>query len=528
MSDKKHIDRLFQESFKDFEAKPSDAVWENIKANLEEDKKRRIIPFWWRYAGAAALILLFLSIGGMVYNNTNKVSEFQVVDTENTIPQPKTPPNKSANDTNAISLIDNGDDVVVDTDGHDNGIKNNLNHKIKPNANNTINKTPSTNETLITGTISTKNKHYTNPNSSVIISNNLNTKKHNTKSNFNTTIAATTSSDTNSYKKLEKLEQEKGTITNANKTENTKTIADNKKALTINTDEANNAILKATENKIATVKTENEKNNQKKVPEKTDKNKRSIEDALNGSEAVVTEEDISGKRWRVAPNIAPVYFNTAGNGSSIDPQFNNNNISGDVNMSIGISTSYALNKKLSIRSGVNSVNLGYNINDVSIFQSIGRSSTSSSLKNVDTSSDQISVVSTTSLNANVISNISTTNASINQNLRYIEVPVEIQYALSNKKFGVNLIGGFSSFFLNSSKVFFEEDNGNRTILGEANNLNDLSYSANFGLGLDYKISKKLNFNLEPIFKYQFNTFNSTSGDFTPFFIGVYTGVSVKF
>ena len=27
MNDKKHIDRLFQERFKDFEAVPSDAVW---------------------------------------------------------------------------------------------------------------------------------------------------------------------------------------------------------------------------------------------------------------------------------------------------------------------------------------------------------------------------------------------------------------------------------------------------------------------------------------------------------------------
>ena len=34
MSDKKHIDRIFQEGFKDFEAVPSDAVWKNIEAKL--------------------------------------------------------------------------------------------------------------------------------------------------------------------------------------------------------------------------------------------------------------------------------------------------------------------------------------------------------------------------------------------------------------------------------------------------------------------------------------------------------------
>ena len=62
----------------------------------------------------------------------------------------------------------------------------------------------------------------------------------------------------------------------------------------------------------------------------------------------------------------------------------------------------------------------------------------------------------------------------------------------------------------------------------ANNLNNTSFSANFGVGVDYNISEKININLEPTFKYQINTFNNTSGDFQPFFIGVYTGLSFKF
>ena len=56
----------------------------------------------------------------------------------------------------------------------------------------------------------------------------------------------------------------------------------------------------------------------------------------------------------------------------------------------------------------------------------------------------------------------------------------------------------------------------------------MSYSANFGIGVNYSISKQLRFNLEPTFKYQINTFNDTSGNFQPFFIGVYTGLSFKF
>ena len=205
-------------------------------------------------------------------------------------------------------------------------------------------------------------------------------------------------------------------------------------------------------------------------------------------------------------------------------------------MSYGIKASYAINKKLSVRSGINKVNLGYNTNNIVAFQSIGNSSNSLALQNVapetkgNVAADNISLISV----ANIVSGKSspevfaaTSNSSLNQSLGYIEVPLEIQYALSNKKLGVNVIGGFSSFFLNDNKIFSEAE-GAKTFIGKANNINKVSYSANLGLGLNYKFSKKIDLNLEPMFKYQINTFNNTSGDFKPYFIGVYTGFSIKF
>jgi hypothetical protein len=38
MNDKKNIDRLFQETFKDFEVTPDAAVWERLEAQLKEKK----------------------------------------------------------------------------------------------------------------------------------------------------------------------------------------------------------------------------------------------------------------------------------------------------------------------------------------------------------------------------------------------------------------------------------------------------------------------------------------------------------
>ena len=83
MSEKKHIDRIFQEGFKDFEAIPSDAVWIKIEAELKrKKKKRRVIPIWWRYAGVAALLLVFLSLAGFYLSNSETNSDNQIVDVE--------------------------------------------------------------------------------------------------------------------------------------------------------------------------------------------------------------------------------------------------------------------------------------------------------------------------------------------------------------------------------------------------------------------------------------------------------------
>jgi len=92
---------------------------------------------------------------------------------------------------------------------------------------------------------------------------------------------------------------------------------------------------------------------------------------------------------------------------------------------------------------------------------------------------------------------------------------------------MHLIGGFSSLFLADNELSVEAGDFS-TVLGEANNLNSLSFTTNIGLGFDYKIGKRLKFNIEPMFKYQLNPYTDSSVDFNPFYLGVYTGLSFKF
>ncbi len=493
MGDKKHIDRLFQERFKDFETAPNDAVWESIEAKLKQDKKkRRVIPIWWQYAGVAAVLALLLTIGGMYFfNETHNNNPIKVVETEDSQTRSSNTENNTKiaveNDENAITILE----------------KDSKQPLLVPAVSNDASQKPS-----IVSTTSPGNKNENN-HPSGLASKEISNIDNSNKPRNNYTVA--------------KNSEETNKSLNAGgepNSESKKESFQNKESI-IHSEKAKKLIDNTTKDHVAVAKNDNKEKNALTIEEVLDKTKDNIAEEKNAN------------KWRIAPNAAPVYFNTLGEGSSIDSQFNSNSKTGEFNMSYGINASYAINDKLKVRSGINKVNLGYNTNNVIVYQSVGFSSSTKALENIDASSasvmasDNISIISGENLNA-APSSFETINTSINQAFGYIEIPLEIEYALVNKKIGINVIGGFSSFFLSENKIFSEAEGGSKTYLGEANNINNVSYSANFGFGLNYQVSKKIDLNVEPMFKYQINTFNNTSGDFKPYFIGVYTGFAIKF
>ncbi|MDO7172200.1 hypothetical protein [Mariniflexile sp. AS56] len=492
MSDKKHIDRLFQENFKDFEATPSDAVWKNIEAELNPDKKkRRIIPIWWRYAGVAALLALLLTVGSSYFFNEGSTNPIQVVDTEDS-------QNRGANtpDSNTSEIaIENSIETKI-----------NLENDSQKETTVAANKTHVSQKSKLANTTTSNNKNQNTLQTGFASNKKLNIRSRLTTPN--NTAVASVSEDKNKSTESSVAHNSEIKETAA---QNEGLIPSDKAKELINNTSKDNTTIALTEDKEKTSLT--------------------IEEALDAKKDIIETESNTNK-WRITPNAAPVYFNSLGEGSSIDPQFNTNSKTGEVNMSYGVSASYVINNKLKLRSGVNKVNLGYNTNNVVLYQAVGISSSTRAIPNINASTtnasaDNVSVISGETF-AGRPESFATTNSSINQALGYIEVPLEIQYALVSRKLGVNVIGGFSSFFLSDNKIYSESETGQSTYLGEANNINNVSYSANFGVGFNYQVSKKIDLNLEPMFKYQINTFNNTSGNFTPFFIGVYTGFAIKF
>ena len=511
MNEKKHIDRLFQEKFKNFEATPDDAVWDNIhKALHKEKRKRRVIPLWWFAAGVAAMLVLLLTVGN-IFNNSDKLNipENSVVGTESTrgasefdtqvgIDEAKEDQDASRND--GVHVIAN----TASSDGID-------------------------------SKSSTKKKIGSNTDKSAIqlASEDSDKRNINNITNSQDEITASPNDITDSSSSKE------GVI--AKNTSNLPQL-NSVKELIDHTNETDNSILanEKESTEIANVTDKNELKDPKLLKEYQDiiasnKEDEDIEDAIAKANLINEEEkEEQPKRWNISPNVAPVYFNSLGKGSSIDNQFVNNGKSGEVNMSYGISGSYAINDKIKIRAGVNKVNLGYSTDGVTALRNVNSFNMDPdrlALLNINFKGQENmdAYMSTSSFDKASAPQfvVSNPRGSLEQQFGYIEVPLEIEYNILNSKFGMNLIGGFSTLFLNNNEIYSVLDN-QRSLLGDANNINTTSYSANLGLGLNYNISQTLKLNIEPMFKYQINTFNNTSGDFRPYFIGVYSGFSFKF
>jgi len=239
-----------------------------------------------------------------------------------------------------------------------------------------------------------------------------------------------------------------------------------------------------------------------------------------------TKETMKNK-WSVGTTVAPVYYNTLQNGSPISEDLSNNNKTSDNALSVGLKLNYQINRKFNVQSGVNKVELAYvtsNVNATSTTSKIASNNniTKSGIllsNSGDPSSDILA-----SSNAQGKSGLS---GELNQSIEYYELPLEMTYSLYESKFGIGLVGGFSTYVLSKNSISLSSQD-QITDLGAASNLNDVNFSGNVGVDFDYKINKNWYLNVAPMFKYQFNTYSNSSGNFQPYYFGVYSGLNYRF
>lgn len=351
MEDRKHIDRLYQEKFKDFEATPREAVWKNISSRLQEkERKRRIAPVWYRLAGVAALLALFFNFASDLFKIT--------LSTNNTIVTAE--PNNF------------GEFDLTSPEFNQNMFRSSL--------------------VLQALRLDTENEILRN--------------------------------------------QLKSKISLSNQTE--RVFAGILTAPVIfhfEDHQISTAVLKGQVAEISpAIQEETASFTNELIPvQEEDK-----EENLLAEET--TENKVLGKRITVTTTAAPVYFDNLGKGNAIDPRFANNKSDGEVSMSYGINIAYQISEKIKVRSGISKVDLSHNTKDISFTAAVNPSVLSGINYNGNIPNYRIE-----NSPARPFSNISAsaefsrtslaapTTGYLNQSLGFIEVPVEIEYNLIDKK-----------------------------------------------------------------------------------------------
>jgi hypothetical protein len=480
MKEKKNIDRLFQEQFRGFEETPDNQVWLNIEAELKKDKKRKVIPLWLKCSGIAAAFLLGLFTLNMNQTFHSKIENRIVLDAkiskDASNKKQINPKNNSKKSQKEIQIVSNS--------------KENSKYK-KEIINTNFSKSNTKDEKNINPYGSSKVLVYQkkNPNNAEVFL---------PKSNL-----SLNQSITNESNKNHSLNAEKNTVTNSNS-------------------------LATAPNQTTEKKDFKEKEESKKQVATNPEKPNELEEILKAKSAKKNAVASNSKnKWQITPNVAPLYLNTNSGGSPIDEQLSDYEKKSDKSVSFGIGVHYAVSNKIVVRTGINKLVVGYNTSNV--LYSTGL--TANNLRNVQYSSNNavkfVNDANYSSLTTTEKEIQNTNTGNLSQKMGYYELPMEVSYAVLDKKFGVNLIGGFSTLFLNENSISLVSPQSNIE-LGEAKNLNQVHFSTNVGLGFKYQITKSFQINVEPMVKYQLNTFSNNSGDFKPLFIGLYSGISYGF
>ena len=253
-------------------------------------------------------------------------------------------------------------------------------------------------------------------------------------------------------------------------------------------------------------------------------------------------------RWSIAAMASPTYlssFNSGSDGLSKELTASEQSI---ISYSGGVAFSYKISKRFSIQSGLYYSSLGQKIdgiNSFSGFQPYGTITKGDHNFEVLTTSgtvytsnpdvflsangaDRIVTAYTNDVFDPKKASLQPVSTSIDQNFKYLELPMILKYKLVDKTLGINLIGGLSYNLLVSNSVYTTVD-GSKYAIGKTQGLNPLTLSSSLGMGMEYNLSGKLSLNLEPTFRYYLNPFSASTGSFIhPYSFGIFSGVSYKF
>lgn len=216
--------------------------------------------------------------------------------------------------------------------------------------------------------------------------------------------------------------------------------------------------------------------------------------------------------------------------SILSDEFNQNKINNSVTLAYGAKVAVRLNDRINIRSGISKVEVEQSTNNVGVMGNNVMNFLSASNvylnaeNNIKYDQNKTRVLTT----ENTTTMLSSNFGDMEQKIHYVEIPLELEYKLTNfKKFNLVATAGGSYYLVTKNEISLKSPAARSVKIGEANNLNNMNYSANAGIKLEYLLSEKTSIHLEPNYRYMINTLHNVETR-NPSLLGLNLGFSIKF
>ncbi|HAY3550888.1 hypothetical protein KRE47_16955 [Elizabethkingia meningoseptica] len=327
-----------------------------------------------------------------------------------------------------------------------------------------------------------------------------------------------------------------------------KAIFDSQKSTDIS--EINKELIARYKNEISagTTVIQPDKNKKDGIPERNNtqsgyvENNKPTETLTENKNVIVKRNEVkeSIERFSLSAFFAPTKINAFGGKSLLSNEFNNRDIQNTINISYGARVNYAINDKVKIRTGVAMVDIEQKTKNVPLTVNTSPNAMAiyfsefpaSENPNIAYSGDlRVGNLDTKASNmptGNFVSKNNVLQGELTQKIQYVEIPLEAEVKLTQfNKFGINATVGASSYMLTKNNIQAQTQGAPKQEFGTATNLNDVSFSANAGLKIDFEVSKKIKFNVEPNLKYMIKPMNKSENT-QPYIIGISTGATFSF
>jgi len=113
-------------------------------------------------------------------------------------------------------------------------------------------------------------------------------------------------------------------------------------------------------------------------------------------------------------------------------------------------------------------------------------------------------------------------------MSYLEIPLMMKYKLIDRKVDINMLGGLSYGILIGNTSYINSG-GLKYTIGHTEGLSPVTFSSSVGMGMEYKLTTNISFNLEPVLRYYITPLGGITGSMVhPYSFGILSGIFYNF